>query len=407
MYKLTKDQEIAKQAIIDFIYSDEQCFILTGAGGTGKSHTIVETMKVVSDIDDVNRLTDPSLPVPFAWAFTATTNKAKQALQSNLLTQHEVKTIHSSLSFRVFKNKLYNSRNSVADSNTIYVIDECSYIDEHLLQMILDTKPCKIIFVGDESQLTPIESKESCVFHQGYPSVTLSTPVRQSNTPDIAEYCKKLKAFIESNGTIDFPKIPSTPEIIKVNKEKFVQLTNEAFITNNESTSDHKILAGTNRVVIKHNQRLFENANNRAELKPGDIVVNNHFVNGLATDEEVVILSINDYQHPIITAKVMEVAGNFKATIVVSPNYKKDYYALIKDSKDNPLNYSNNDALLSKLGDLRPMYACTVHKSQGSTYDTVYLDLPSLGHVKDLVELARLLYVAISRASNKVYIMTK
>lgn len=53
--------------------------------------------------------------------------------------------------------------------------------------------------------------------------------------------------------------------------------------------------------------------------------------------------------------------------------------------------------------DLRHSYACTVHKAQGSTYDTVYVDLDDLYKAirnKDMYN--RLLYVAVSRAAKKV-----
>jgi len=52
--------------------------------------------------------------------------------------------------------------------------------------------------------------------------------------------------------------------------------------------------------------------------------------------------------------------------------------------------------------DLRPPHASTVHKSQGSTYKKVFIDLVDIGanHVSE--EVARMLYVAITRASEEV-----
>ena len=52
---------------------------------------------------------------------------------------------------------------------------------------------------------------------------------------------------------------------------------------------------------------------------------------------------------------------------------------------------------------LRLPHACTIHKSQGSTYENVYIDLDSFKACKDRETLARLLYVAVSRAKNHVY----
>jgi hypothetical protein len=50
-------------------------------------------------------------------------------------------------------------------------------------------------------------------------------------------------------------------------------------------------------------------------------------------------------------------------------------------------------------------HAMTVHKSQGSTYNTVYLDSDDLYlcATRNFNLYLKLMYVAISRASNKVY----
>ena len=53
--------------------------------------------------------------------------------------------------------------------------------------------------------------------------------------------------------------------------------------------------------------------------------------------------------------------------------------------------------------DLRLPYASTVHKAQGSSYDEVVVDLESFEACKSYSVASRLLYVAASRARNKVY----
>lgn len=74
------------------------------------------------------------------------------------------------------------------------------------------------------------------------------------------------------------------------------------------------------------------------------------------------------------------------------------------------LNESNNNALVKK--DIDYGYAITVHKAQGSTFDNVFIDLQDIvyyithtGQLKargDMDIVNRLIYVALSRASNKV-----
>jgi len=54
--------------------------------------------------------------------------------------------------------------------------------------------------------------------------------------------------------------------------------------------------------------------------------------------------------------------------------------------------------------DLRQRDASTVHKAQGSTYDTVFLDIADLTSCNAKSMVARMLYVAVSRARHRLVI---
>ena len=54
--------------------------------------------------------------------------------------------------------------------------------------------------------------------------------------------------------------------------------------------------------------------------------------------------------------------------------------------------------------DLRPIHASTVHKSQGSTDQTVFVDLSDIGRNTRQDVLLRLFYVALTRASGDVVV---
>ena len=48
-----------------------------------------------------------------------------------------------------------------------------------------------------------------------------------------------------------------------------------------------------------------------------------------------------------------------------------------------------------------------MHKSQGSTYDTVFIDLENIGSCRNPDQVARMLYVAVSRARNRIFLFGK
>ena len=52
--------------------------------------------------------------------------------------------------------------------------------------------------------------------------------------------------------------------------------------------------------------------------------------------------------------------------------------------------------------DLRQPDASTVHKSQGSSYDTVFIDMSNISTCHNSTQVARMLYVAFSRARSRI-----
>jgi hypothetical protein len=63
--------------------------------------------------------------------------------------------------------------------------------------------------------------------------------------------------------------------------------------------------------------------------------------------------------------------------------------------------------LKNRYADLKYTYSTTIHKSQGSTFEYVFINMKSLENMTyiDMEKLYRLLYVGITRTSNKVYLL--
>lgn len=409
---LNTEQKIAKDRLISFLNSKtENRIILTGGGGTGKSFTISTVRKDLEKLTKLSAVIDSTSVKQRQWHFTATTNKAKQAIQMYLPNQ-EVHTIHSLLGLRPYRGTLVKSKNfnNPFSFEDIMVIDEASYIDSKLLTFIdeLVPKSVKVIYVGDANQLTPVKSTTCPVFHQGYEELKLTTLVRQTNAPLIGELSSEFKEYIESDGKLDFPKISLSNEISHMSSQDFNALIEKVFIQDNGLTLHNRVLAGTNAVVNKHNTHLFGLANGRTELVAGDTVVSNNYVKGIKTDEEVIILSKSPYLSSIANCNgtVFSIQSMTHSTDVYVPDSHKMASKAITDLLDAPESLDKAEALelYDSMADLRPMYASTIHKSQGSTFENVYIDLGSLSYVRDKVALARLLYVAISRASKHVYL---
>ena len=390
MIQLSDEQIKAKDAILEFLLdSDQQFFVLQGTAGTGKTTLIKEVSKDWANQQQLLKTLDPKYLLT-KFTFTATTNKAVQALTN--ATGYFAKTIHQLLGLTVRNGQVALATQSEPEFfNLVIVIDECSYIDYNLLGLIETyTKGNKVIFMGDKTQLPPVGYNHSPVFYKKYPTFNLTKQLRQMHSPNIAKYCRDLQAFI--NTPVDFPALSIGNEIEYLSKDDF----NKRILQMDAAKS--KILAIKNRTVNNYNAVLFKAKNGREEFTAKDVVINNHYVPGLATDEEVTI------DHIRYGVNNDGVAG---ANVVIN---SKQYFLPDKVSNIKKLikqytamgEYGKANAIKNTWVDLRPNFALTIHKSQGSTYDEVFIDLDDMKSIKDLRELAKLLYVAMSRTKYRV-----
>ena len=390
MIQLSDEQIKAKDAILEFLLdSDQHFFVLQGTAGTGKTTLIKEVSKEWTSHQQLLKTLDPKYLLT-KFTFTATTNKAVQALTN--ATGYFAETIHQLLGLTVRNGQVVLATKSEPNFvNTVIVIDECSYIDYRLLEMIESfTKGNKVIFMGDKTQLPPVGYNHSPVFYKEYPTFNLTKQLRQMHSPNIAKYCRDLQTFI--NTPVDFPALNIGNEIEHLSKDEF----NKRILQIDATKS--KILAIKNRTVNNYNAVLFKARNGREEFTAKDVVINNHYVPGLATDEEVTI------EHIRYSTDRNGVAG---ANVVIT---NKHYFLPDKVSNIKKLikqytakgEYGSANAIKNTWVDLRPNFALTIHKSQGSTYDEVFIDLDDMKSIKDLRELAKLLYVAMSRAKYRV-----
>lgn len=403
MLSLTTDQEQAKQAILGFLTNTTQkFFVLHGVAGSGKTFLIRHIQEEYNKVFQLLKATGDIGKKP--WVYTATTHKAAQALSQ--ATGTETHTIHSLLNlklkadYRTGTHSLTRSSKEPAKENLIIIIDEASYIDYILLRAIEDyTSNCKIIFMGDPVQLPPVGLNHCPVFLKEYPTAYLKQVVRQQATHPLTPILNDFRGYIE-NLSEQFPQVTLCPSIIHLSKELFLQAITEEF-NSSWNINASRLLAWRNKTVIKYNNLLFEQNTQRKHFVAGDCVINNHAVKYIKTDAEVTIIEANPSQSLDVQGYTYLVDTGIEYTRVFAPLKPSDY----KKYKNKYLRENNQDAvqrIMDTWADFRPAYACTVNKAQGSTYDKVFIDLTDFKNFKDQRHLARLLYVAMSRAKYQV-----
>tara|TARA_R110000822_G_scaffold64325_7_gene157981 strand:- start:768 stop:2021 length:1254 start_codon:yes stop_codon:yes gene_type:complete len=402
---LTTDQLNALRAFHRFLLDPtETVFVLSGYSGCGKS-TLVSTMvdKIPGYVKSASLLNAEQCE--YEVELTATTNKAAENLSQ--ITGQYVGTIHAFLGlllktdYKTGTTKLI-PRDSDVKTGYILFIDEASYIDSQLLSFIFQrTKNCKIIFVGDPAQLTPVKSAGTPAFNAMFPGAALTSVVRQAEGNPIVDLATKFRDTVNSGEFFKFK--PDGHHIKYLERDAFNQAIATEFSRSDWSYSDSKILGWTNKCVIAFNQFVSTHVKGDPHFKVGDYAVCNGYMRqnemSLKTGQLVKITHISsDIESLDVEGNNFIINSNFHAFM---PKTLQSKNARIKQARaEDELH------LVSKMEeswiDLRAVYACTINKAQGSTFDQVFIDLDDISRCNSGDQIARMLYVAVSRARNHV-----
>lgn len=404
---LTDDQQAAYDDFVAFItHPEERVFVLEGYAGTGKS-TLVERLltDLPATLQTVKLITQQH-DEDWDILLTATTNKACEALAD--ITGKEVRTIQSVLELRVETD--YRTRETTLVPrthgfrlrNTILFIDEASFIDQQLLQLIFErTVDCKIIFIGDPAQLAPPKTGRTPVFAAGFRTAKLTKVVRQNDGNQIIELATAFRETV--NGTSWVQCVPNGTQVIRVDRSAFESALLQEVNRPNWRHQDSKVLAYTNKTVIQYNQAIRQHVQGQPELQVGDYAVCNSYINtkrcSLKTDQLVQITKISSAIEHGVCGWMVEVDHRHHAFLPHSLEARKARLAKARADEDWGVVHHIEEQWI----DLRAAYACTINKAQGSTYDRVFIDLDDLKTCRNPNNLARLMYVGVSRARHQVY----
>lgn len=422
-YTLTNDQKKGAEAFFNFLMTDAKYFCLSGGAGVGKtflmnhiSNHIMQTYADACKLVGISQLYDTV-------EFTATTNKAAEVLEKSI--GKPVSTIHSFLGLKVYENRktgktqLEKTNNYRVRSNMILFIDESSMIDTALFALIDEAfNDSKIIFVGDHAQMAPVGEEVSSIYSLVSEDnfIFLSEPVRNADSPPLMALCEQLRDTVETGEFHPMRSVPGSIEYLTIAQ---MEDKLEEHFTDPDGTA--RILCYTNSRVQDYNAYIRELQEKPDQFCVGDmLVVASTYASGSLTlnverevqvtkvNEEILDLGYSDlskdgkpvqYRRISVRTPFSTNLDGIEVFTATEPDRLQHVLKRLRQQK----RFSEYFDVKGMFLDLRDKHACTVYKSQGSTYETVFIDLGNIGTSWDAKQVARMLFVGVSRARSKVY----
>ena len=413
MTSLNTEQKDALKHLRSFMGSNEKYFGLFGAAGTGKTTT---TSKLIEQSPRTHEI-----------ALAGPTHKSVGVLAEKAPPGADCHTIHRLLGCKKHYDKTTGEveflptpgKESIGEYDVV-VIDECSMIGERMygwIQEALERNPyTQVVFLGDPYQLPPVNDGEHSPTFD-VPSVELTEIMRHDGPIQVA--CDAVREAMINSDPPPFPEPNETEIIGHNNTEEGMAEFFDRFVDGENSA---KILA------FKNDDVDFCNGYVR-KLKYGEQAGEEPFIVG----ERLVI--VNTYEPPTTggiyhtgtECEVLEVdtvlreglqcfklyvetpgGEQFESFAFGTKTQRSAYVEKIRRLKSEAKSggsWRRYFEVKETFAKLRPGYATTIHKSQGSTYDRVFLLQSELRGLWDKDLLARLLYVAISRASDRLIVI--
>lgn len=404
---------------------------LSGSAGVGKTFVASKLIEKFIEKKYKMLLTTPT---------HKSLNVAKYMLNSNNI-QIPTKTLQSYLDLKldtddwkgtkVFKRDKLDAEHDYERDLDILIVDESSMVSNDLLGFIEEnltqSKLKSVLFIGDPYQLPPVDSGVNGV--ENLPKQHLLTQiVRQAQDSYIKVIANELKESIKNK------KYQPLSEIFSAERYPNLKIFYEEKDFLEDFSSKDKwyecnniVVSYTNSNVDKFNRiiryKFWQDKGieaNDAVINGDLLVFNDSYGRKFQNSELITVVNTTKEWDEIINISYWDcIDSTGRGFKVIDPSYTVQYNEYVTQLANKARSIKNDDLLRRKswrhyfatketYADMKYIFASTIHKSQGSTHNVVYIDMPSILSLvyREEFDIAyRLLYVAITRASKDIKIL--
>lgn len=448
----TTEQKKIIDGLGDYLTSQdsEAIFLMNGYAGTGKTSVIGALVKTLEHLE-------------LNYVLMAPTGRAAKVMSR--YAGSEAFTIHK----KIYRERAIgaegNSRFDLSfnrSHDTIYIVDEASMLTgsaamgegslfgsgnllDDMFDYIRQGRNNRVIIVGDKAQLPPVHYDYSPALNPDYLSnygtvwyYTLSEVVRQESESGILYNATKVREMIEE----EFADIPqfelrfddvsavTGPDLIDEIDTAYGRYgqSEVAIVTRSNKRANHynqgirrtildydeEVSSGDMLMVVKNNYHYVEQDENAKMdfIANGDIAR----VRRIYKTEErhgfrfaYAELEFPDYDDYNLECWILLDTLHSDAPGLTREQSNRLFLSVEQDYKDikqKPKRYKAviGDEFYGAL-QVKFAYAITAHKAQGGQWSAIFLDAMLFGQEPMTLELLRWLYTAITRATEKLYLV--
>ncbi|MDO3627677.1 ATP-dependent RecD-like DNA helicase [Mucilaginibacter sp. BT774] len=434
----------------EFLISDngDECFILKGYAGTGKTTVVGALVKALKYYNYKSALLAPTGRA----AKVITNYSGRKAFTIHKRIYRKKSAMNIEDAFRLADNLV---------SDTLFIVDEASMISDvlagntretllhDLVSYVYNTKNCKLMLVGDTAQLPPVGADNSPAldmklmkseFALEMFGFELTDVLRQQKDSGILFNATALRNVIRQ-GKVVTPKVITKgyKDVYRMTGERLEEGLNYAY--NKYGYDGTLIVCRSNKNANLYNRQIRGRILLREEeLTGGDqvmVVRNNYFwlqdqeegstgfiANGdIARIKKVrrfeemyglrfadVQLEFIDYaEDPVVECKILMDTLYSEAPALPPADQKQFFMEVMKD-------YEHITSRKAKLDELKLnpyynalqikfAYAVTCHKAQGGQWEAVFVDQGYLTEEMINMDFLRWFYTACTRASKELFLV--
>ena len=452
-FEATNSQKKIIEKLSEYLADDDysRIFVLNGYAGTGKTTLISALVAVLKEL----RI-KPVLLAP--------TGRAAKVLAR--YCGEQALTIHKRI-YRQRTNADYESKFSLdinREQGAVFIVDEASMLSdatgegmifgsgsllEDLIRYVRSGRGCRLILVGDGAQLPPVGSDASPALDpenlSRYGDViytSMDEVVRQHTESGILFNATMVRCMLE-NGIFEVPRFDMDyPDIEAVEGIDFMEKLQDAYdrygrdevivITRSNKRAnrynegirryvlgaEEEIESGDMLMVVKNNYHHYASTGTEESDAAMNFIANGDIARlvRLRRFEELygfhfanAVLSFADYGDLEIECKILLDTIRSESPSLTREESNRLFYEIEKD-------YADVKSRIKRYKEIREnphynaiqvkfAYAVTCHKAQGGQWRAVFVDRCLFGDEPMTRDLLRWLYTAMTRATEKLYLV--